>query len=908
MYLNNVNGLSARADSVANILQTLKPDIVVFCETKASNAFAANFLKNQCYEPVVKKRLSPNSGGIVIAVRGSWSRGFTDSTASHHQSICSAMLKTGNQSLKIIAAYGPQETEKKEIRETFYEELAIEIGCGEEQDCVPIVLGDLNSKIEKNGSDFKALSANGELLLKFMNDYNLNAVNFLDICEGKWTRQNRCNSQEKSVLDYILVQDNLVGKIFEATVDENLHFTPFNVHKTKGQLCLTYTDHNAIFLKFKDMLKKPPHQPKKLRSWWKTDCDGLQKFNIMTDHHDAIIFDSNKSVQDNFDCMNDQLNAIMRKCFKMGSSKSSRTPECNGQVRKTQKILQQIAKEGKVQRSVASHYLKFLHEKVAEKVFQRKAARIADVAVKLTEEEKFSTNKFWQLKKSQSKKNSTKCSVLSRNNVELFSDTAILQEYENEFVSRLSLRQISESLKEYEERSNLLLNMILEGSYDLHDEPDFTRMELDRAIADLKNNAPGADLIPAIVFKNSGQGLRNSYLKLINSIKNKREDVPKQFDDVIITAIHKKGPMKLLENKRGIFLTIALSKIIEKMIKFRINPNLRKVNKLQSGNTENRSCADTTFLLRGVLDHSRYVNKPVYILTYDYTQCFDSLWLEDCLLSLWDLGVSTQLLNMMYKMNKSASVTVNTPNGCTNQFCVERIVKQGTVLGPGLCSSSTAEFADENVGGVAVGSLSIGSLLYVDDMNLLCMNAVETQKTHFRAMSFSKRKRLKYKQKKCLLMIANKKKQDAVPVLDIDGTPMAQANLIKVLGDLFNDKCNNKDLIDDRLRRANLCIVNSMSLCNELSLGIYSLQTLLVIYRAVFLSSVLFNAQAWSNIKKTEFERLQVVQLKYLKRTIKASPSCPNAGTFLEFGILPIAYEIHVRQLNFLHHILNLVV
>ena len=66
VYLNNVNGLSARADSVANILQTLKPDIVVFCETKASNAFAANFLKNQCYEPVVKKRLSPNFFFFVI--------------------------------------------------------------------------------------------------------------------------------------------------------------------------------------------------------------------------------------------------------------------------------------------------------------------------------------------------------------------------------------------------------------------------------------------------------------------------------------------------------------------------------------------------------------------------------------------------------------------------------------------------------------------------------------------------------------------------------------------------------------------------------------------------------------------------------------------------------------------------
>ena len=562
IYLNNVNGLAARADSVVNILQTLKPDIVILCETKASNSFVFNFFKKQGYEPVVKKRLSPNSGGIVIAVRGSWSRGFTDSTGSHHDNICSARLKTGDKSLKLIAAYGPQEKEKAEVRETFYEELSIEMGCDEGQDCIPFVLGDLNSKIEKNGNDYKALSANGELLLKFMNDFNLTAVNFLDICEGKWTRQNRCNSEEKSVLDYILVQEKLVGNIVEATVDENLYFTPFNVYQVAGQLCRKYTDHNAIFLKLKDVLKKPPQQPKKLRSWWKTDLEGLQKFNVMTDHHGAIIFDHNKSVQDNFDCMNDQLNEVMKECFKMVTSKAGKTRECNGQVRKTQKILQQIAKEGKVQRSVASHYLKILHEKVAEKVFQRKAARIADVALKLTEEEKFSTDKFWQLKKSQSNKSGSKCSVISRNNVELFSDTAILQEYENEFVSRLSLREISESLKGYEERSNLLLNMMLEGSYDLQDEPDFTRMELDRAIADLKNNAPGEDLIPAVVFKNSGQGLRNSYLKLINDIKNKREDVPKQFDNVIITAIHKKGPMKYLENKRGIFLTIALSKII----------------------------------------------------------------------------------------------------------------------------------------------------------------------------------------------------------------------------------------------------------------------------------------------------------------------------------------------------------
>ena len=332
----------------------------------------------------------------------------------------------------------------------------------------------------------------------------------------------------------------------------------------------------------------------------------------------------------------------------------------------------------------------------------------------------------------------------------------------------------------------------------------------------------------------------------------------------------------------------------------------KKVNPLQAGSTTNRSCSDNMFLLRGVLNHARYLNKPVYLLAYDFTQCFDSLWLEDCLLSLWDLGVSNQLIGMMFKMNQYANVTINTPHGKTDKFGVERIVKQGTVLGPDLCSCSTAEMADENVGGVGVGSFNVGALLYVDDMILLCTNDVEASETHLRAVGFSIKKRLKFSHEKCFLLIAFKKKQDAVPDLDIDGSPVALTKTVKVLGDLFNDKGNNKDLINDRIKRGNASIVNSISLCTELNLGKYSLVTLILLYQAVFLQSVLFNSQAWSDIKRTEFDRLQVVQLKYLKRSMKVPSSCPNAATFLEFGVIPIEGEIHSRQLSFLHHILTL--
>ena len=436
VYYNNVNGLSCRSDSVKAILEMHKPDIVVFCETKASNSFVANFFENVSYVPVIKSRISLNSGGIVIAARSALSQHFTDSTSSLNDNICSAMLKSDHESLKIIAAYGPQETFKKEERDAFYEELNIEFESGNEQGCLPLIIGDFNAKIIKNDTgSIVALSPNGELLCTFMIDNNLIAVNHLKNCSGKWTRQNRCNIDEKSVLDYMLVHENMAENVTEVIVDEDLIFTPYNVRKVKGgELSVKYTDHNALVLQLKDVFRKSKSKAEKPVGWWKITDEGLNKFTAMTDHYDAFSYDNSKGVQDNFDCMSGQLESVMLNCFKkIYPNKNKRGPMSHSNVNLTHKILQGMAKEGKIQRKVAHHYLKLLHDKIVEIVYKRKAARIAEVAVTLTEEDKFSTNKFWQLNKSSKNKKCAKSSVISSKNTELFNDAAILKEYEREF-------------------------------------------------------------------------------------------------------------------------------------------------------------------------------------------------------------------------------------------------------------------------------------------------------------------------------------------------------------------------------------------------------------------------------------------------------------------------------------------
>ena len=81
---------------------------------------------------------------------------------------------------------------------------------------------------------------------------------------------------------------------------------------------------------------------------------------------------------------------------------------------------------------------------------------------------------------------------------------------------------------------------------------------------------------------------------------------------------------------------------------------------------------------------------------------------------------------------------------------------------------------------------------------------------------------------------------------------------------------------------------------------------MLLLYKLLFLSTVLYNSEAWSCLTQNELSQLERLQQKFLKRVLHVPKSTPNALVLLELGLLPISSEIHARQLRFLHHILSL--
>ena len=152
-----------------------------------------------------------------------------------------------------------------------------------------------------------------------------------------------------------------------------------------------------------------------------------------------------------------------------------------------------------------------------------------------------------------------------------------------------------------------------------------------------------------------------------------------------------KGSPRILNNYRKVFIVPILSIILEKLIKNRIMNTLRNnISQFQNGGMKDMGVVDNLFIMRGVIDHALYFGKELF---FDTEKCFDSLWLEDCINSLWENGIKDDMLSLIHLMNTKVQVTIRTPTGESQPVICSNIVKQGTVLAPVLNNCSTDDFS-----------------------------------------------------------------------------------------------------------------------------------------------------------------------------------------------------------------------
>ena len=326
-----------------------------------------------------------------------------------------------------------------------------------------------------------------------------------------------------------------------------------------------------------------------------------------------------------------------------------------------------------------------------------------------------------------------------------------------------------------------------------------------------------------------------SLVAIVNTIKTSK-NLPSDWNKIWIRTLkQKKRTFRKLDNYRGIFLVGILSIIFEKLLKNKISDTLQQnISKFQNGGMKGKGAVDNLFILRGIINHANYLGKELWLTFYDTEKCFDSLWLEDCINSLWDLDVKDDILGLICLMNIKATVTIKTPLGDKDPLFLSNFVKQGTVLGH-VINNCLNKLSTDSIG-YNFGSVQIKSMEFVDDLadpnrdkqSAVASNAVLQAIQHQKWLTFSA--------EKCELLKINSKDDT---YLNVNGRSMKQVDVACYLGDHFNHQGNNSDLCEERVKKAKGTIIELCSFCKGINMENKQIESMLLLYKTVFISRLI---------------------------------------------------------------------
>ena len=438
------------------------------------------------------------------------------------------------------------------------------------------------------------------------------------------------------------------------------------------------------------------------------------------------------------------------------------------------------------------------------------------------------------------------------------------------------------------------------------------------------------------LFKNEVAGiqLKTSLLLLMNKIKSDNF-IPDFIRNADITTIYKgKGSKFDLENERGIFLVTTFRSILMKLIyldKYKtIDDNM---SDSQVGGRKGKNVRNHVWIVHGIINEvlSRKQNHPVDIQIFDYRQCFDSLWMKECLSDIYNSGVKDDKLALLYNINNHVKIAVKTPVGRTTRKDIYNLISQGDVFGPILCGNLVDTFGkecleQEKYNYSYKGEVEIPPLGMIDD--LLCVsecgpsssmvNGYINCKTNSKKLMFGVEKCIKLhvgnktKQFKCQDLFVDKWKEIAIQEnleAEIDvfegESIMKEKEAEKYLGDVISIDGRNIRNIKTRINKGAGVVRKIITMLEGIPFGKQFFNIGMILRDSLLVSSMLFNSEAWYNVTSKELELLETIDLSLLRQLLKAPKGTPKEMFYLELGIIPFRDIILGRRLNFLHTILN---
>ena len=233
-----------------NTIKSLKkPSCITLQECKLKN----KTIRIPGYQLYVKNRENNSGGGLITAIDENLT---SIQVSSCEQEILVIEVSFEGYKIRIINAYGPQEPqgsiERQQIHE-FWQEVETQISLAKDNNCYVVLQCDANAKLGSAifQKDPHKQTENGFMFYEMVRRQNLFILNMDEKCQGSITRHRKTkNGDEKSIIDFLLVCDQLKVHFEQMIIDEERTHILTKYSSVKGVKTKIESDHNIQFAKF----------------------------------------------------------------------------------------------------------------------------------------------------------------------------------------------------------------------------------------------------------------------------------------------------------------------------------------------------------------------------------------------------------------------------------------------------------------------------------------------------------------------------------------------------------------------------------------------------------------------------------------------------------------------------------
>ena len=152
-----------------------------------------------------------------------------------------------------------------------------------------------------------------------------------------------------------------------------------------------------------------------------------------------------------------------------------------------------------------------------------------------------------------------------------------------------------------------------------------------------------------------------------------------------------------MKNQRGLSMTSAVLKCLEKIIENRISPLMKKyTTDLQGGGKQNESTVEYLFMLQTAIDKNKKHGKDTKLITTDVSKAFDRAWRTGVFGNLAKRNIKGRMLGLIWEININLKARIKFDEEQYSQnFEVEDSIRQGSGLSAILYAQHAAKIIED---------------------------------------------------------------------------------------------------------------------------------------------------------------------------------------------------------------------